>query len=121
MEFAANSWEAREQQSYFHHFTDLSALREHGPTIIAGGDGAYIIDVHGRRYLEANSGTWNIALGYSDKRLVAAATRQLGELPAYHAIFGRNTKPAVELAETLKRDAPRWGEAFARSGVKPQE
>ena len=27
----------------------------------------------------------------------------------------------AEFAEVLKRDAPRWGEAFARSGVKPQE
>jgi tripartite-type tricarboxylate transporter receptor subunit TctC len=26
-----------------------------------------------------------------------------------------------EFAERLKRDAPRWGEAFAKSGVKPQE
>ena len=122
MDFAANSWEAREQQSYFHHFTDLAALREHGPTIIEKGDGAYVIDVHGRP-TEANSGTWNIALGYSDARLIAAAARQLSALPAYHAIFARNTKPAIELAEKLKAIAPVEIDRvfFANSGSEANE
>ena len=35
-------------------------------------------------------------------------------------IIAVGSTPA-EFADVLKRDAPRWGEAFARSGVKPQE
>ena len=58
MEPQPNSWESRELKSFFRHFTDLAALREHGPMVIARGEGAYVYDVHGRRYLEANSGTW---------------------------------------------------------------
>ena len=106
MVLTPNSWEAREQESFFHHFTDLAALRENGATIIEKGEGAYVRDVHGKRYLEANSGTWNIALGFSDKRLAKAAADQMADLGAYHAIFSRNTKPAVELAEKLKAIAP---------------
>lgn len=106
MDTSPNSWEARERACFFHHFTDLAALDAHGPTIIARGEGAYVYDVHGRRYLEANSGTWNIALGYNDRRLIDAAISQLGQLPAYHAIFARNTTPSVELAERLKEIAP---------------
>jgi adenosylmethionine-8-amino-7-oxononanoate aminotransferase len=106
MDIAPNSWEARELNSFFHHFTDYGALDQHGPTVIARGDGAYVFDVHGRKYFEANSGTWNIALGYNDQRLIDAAISQFGQLPAYHAIFARNTMPSVELAEKLKEIAP---------------
>jgi adenosylmethionine-8-amino-7-oxononanoate aminotransferase len=106
MDIAPNSWEARELKSFFHHFTDYGALDQYGPTIIERGDGAYVYDVHGRKYFEANSGTWNIALGYNDKRLIDAAVSQFGQLPAYHAIFARNTPPSVELAERLKEIAP---------------
>ena len=106
MDTQTNSWEQRELKSFLHTFTHLPSLREQGPTIIERGEGIYVYDVHGRRYIEGNSGLWNITLGYDEPRLVEAAYAQLKKLPAYHTFFGRNTEPTVALAERLISLAP---------------
>jgi adenosylmethionine-8-amino-7-oxononanoate aminotransferase len=100
------NWERRELRSFFHTFTDLPSLREDGPTIIDRGEGAYIFDTAGRRYLEGNSGLWNMTLGFSEQRLAAAARSQYESLPGYHTFFGRNSKPAIALAERMLELAP---------------
>ena len=100
------SWEARELQSFFHTFSDLPTLREDGPTVIDHGDGPYIFDAAGRRYFEANSGLWNMTLGFSEHRLAEAARRQYASFPGYHTFFGRNSKPTVALAERILELAP---------------
>src|SRR5262245_47393115 len=84
MNLQRNSWEQREVQSFFHTFTDLPSLRQHGPTVIERGEGIYVFDVQGKRYIEGNSGLWNIVLGYDNPQLVAAATEQYRRFPAYH-------------------------------------
>jgi adenosylmethionine-8-amino-7-oxononanoate aminotransferase len=106
MNLTDNSWERREMRSFLHTFTHLPSLGEQGPTIIERGEGIHVFDVHGNKYLEGNSGLWNITLGYNDPRLIEAATAQLRKLPAYHTFFGRNTPPAVDLAELLVSLAP---------------
>lgn len=106
MEILPNSWEERELAHCFHTFTDLPALAEHGPTILARGEGIFVFDVHGRRYLEGNSGLWNITLGYNNSELIEAALAQMRRLPAYHTFFGRNSEPTVALAEQLVNLAP---------------
>ncbi len=106
MTLQTNSWEARELRSFFHTFTHLPSVHEQGPTIIERGAGIYVYDVHGRRYIEGNSGLWNITLGYDNKQLIEAATAQLKKFPAYHTFFGRNSQPTIELAERLHALAP---------------
>jgi 4-aminobutyrate---pyruvate transaminase len=101
-----NSWEQREVQSFFHTFTDLPSLHEHGPMVIERGEGIYVFDVHGNRYIEGNSGLWNAALGYDDPRILEAAMAQYRRFPASHTFFGRNSLPTVELAERLLALAP---------------
>ena len=106
MTLQTNSWEARELRSFFHTFTHLPSVREQGPTVIQRGAGIYVYDVHGRQYIEGNSGLWNITLGYDNQQLIAAATAQLNEFPAYHTFFGRNSQPTIALAERLLALAP---------------
>jgi adenosylmethionine-8-amino-7-oxononanoate aminotransferase len=106
MNLQRNSWEQREVQSFFHTFTDLPSLRQHGPTVIERGEGIYVFDVQGKRYIEGNSGLWNIVLGYDNAQLVEAAAEQYRRFPAYHTFFGRNSMPTVELAERLLSLAP---------------
>jgi len=103
---AQKSWESRDACSFFHTFTDLQTLEESGPTIIARSEGPYVFDAAGKRYLEGNSGLWNMTLGFSEKRLVDVAMRQYESLPGYHTFFGRNSKPSIALAERLKDLAP---------------
>jgi 4-aminobutyrate--pyruvate transaminase len=86
-----------------HPYTPLHAFAPTGPMVIRRGDGVYIEDDQGRRYLEAMSGLWCAALGFSDQRLVEAATRQMRELPYYHLFAGRSNEPSIELSERLLR------------------
>lgn len=106
MKPALQSWESREVASFFHTFSDLPSLAEAGPTVIERGEGAYVFDNAGRRYLEGNSGLWNMTLGFSEPRLAEVARRQYDSLPGYHTFFGRNSKPAIALAERVLSLAP---------------
>lgn len=106
MDGVLQSWESREVGSFFHTFCDLPSLTESGPTVIERGEGAYVIDTAGRRYLEGNSGLWNMTLGFSEPRLAAVAKRQYESFPGYHTFFGRNSKPTIELAERILSLAP---------------
>ena len=104
--FEPNSWEARDLRSMLHGFSHLGSLREGGPVVIARGHGIYVEDVHGKRYLEGNSGLWNTVVGFDHAGLIEAACAQIHKFPAYHAFFGRVSDTAVALAEKLLEIAP---------------
>ncbi len=83
----------------WHPYTRLSAEAEGFPTIVRG-EGLYLYDAQGRRYLDAISSWWACALGHGHPRLVAAIRRQAGLLD--HSILGNLAHPpALELAARL--------------------
>jgi 4-aminobutyrate---pyruvate transaminase len=94
------------QSAFLHSFSDLAALERSGPCVIERGEGIYVFDRSGRRYMEGNSGLWNVVLGYDNGRLKDAVRRQLDRLPAYHGFFGRLPDVTLELAERLRAIAP---------------
>lgn len=102
----SNSWEARDLRSVLHGFSDLTSLHDHGPVVISHGEGIYVYDIHGRRYLEGNSGLWNVMAGFDNKSLIEAACEQIRKFPAYHSFFGRICEPSIALAERLLEIAP---------------
>lgn len=69
------------------------------------GDGAYIIDSDGRRYLDASGGAAVSCLGHSDPEVVAAIKAQLDALPFAHTGFF-TTQAMEELADRLVAAAP---------------
>lgn len=97
---------ARSLESQFHAHCPWSALSADSGLVIERGDGVYVHDITGRRYLDAISGGWNAALGFSCKPLIDAATRQLQRLPYYHTLYNRVTPVSIELAEKMKAIAP---------------
>ena len=101
-----DSWEARGLQSVLHGFTHFGSLQERGSLVISRGSGIYIEDSNGKRYLEGNSGLWNMVVGFDHPELVKAACEQYEKLPAYHAFFGRVSEPAIALSEKLLEVAP---------------
>ena len=107
-----------DKQYSLHPYTPLKANRENGPFVISRGDGIYVHDESGKRYLEGMAGLWCTSLGFSEQRLVDAATRQLHELPYSHLFAHRSTPPAIELAEALVKMAPEGIERafFTNSG-----
>ncbi|KAL6976048.1 Gamma aminobutyrate transaminase 3, chloroplastic [Sarracenia purpurea var. burkii] len=71
------------------------------PLVIEKSEGCYVYDTNGKKYLDSLAGLWCTALGGSEPRLVAAATKQLNTLPFYHSFWNRTTKPALDLAKEL--------------------
>src|SRR5690349_20176432 len=81
-----NSAAARDIATMIHPYTNLDAHRTVGPMIVNRGEGVYIFDDEGKRYLDGMAALWSASLGFSEKRLVAAATKQMEQLP-YSSIF----------------------------------
>ncbi len=96
-----NSWDARAKAHSFFGFTDLPSIRDRGTVVLTHGEGPYVVDTEGRRYLDANSGLWNMIAGFDHPDLTRAAQDQYARFPGYHALFGRMSDQAVMLSETL--------------------
>ena len=69
------------------------------------GDGPYIIDTQGRRYLDASGGAAVSCLGHSHPAVTEAIKRQIDRLPFAHSGFFTNA-PSERLAEHLASRAP---------------
>ncbi len=106
MTLGSNSLAMRDIEYHLHSQTDLRAHERDGPQIMTQGDGVFVVDDGGQRYLEAMSGLWNVALGFSEQRLVDAANRQMKRLPYYHTFYHKTADVCVELAEKLVEMAP---------------
>jgi 4-aminobutyrate--pyruvate transaminase len=101
-----NSNEARDIAYHFHGYTNAEAHKEVGPLIIDQGEGIYITDTNGKRYIEGMAGLWSVAVGFNEPRLMDAANRQMRKLPFYHNFSHRSHGPAIDLAEKLIDIAP---------------
>ena len=101
-----NSWEARAEEYSMYGFTDLPSVHERGTVVVTHGEGPYIFDTNGKRYLDANSGLWNMVAGFDHKGLADAAKAQYDRLPGYHAFFGRMSDQTVLLSEKLVEVSP---------------
>lgn len=99
--YAPNSWEARAEAHALYGFTDLPSIRERGTVVVTHGEGPYIFDTNGKKYLDSNSGLWNMVAGFDHPGLAEAAKAQYDRFPGYHAFFGRMSDQTVELSERL--------------------
>jgi len=96
----------RDLSFHLHPATNLRAVQAEGPLVITRGDGVYVYDDEGKRYLEGMAGLWCASLGFSERRLAEAAYRQMCELPFYHSFAGKVPAISTELAERLIGMAP---------------
>lgn len=101
-----NSIEARDIAFQLHSYADARRQEGEGSLVIEKGDGIYVEDTSGKRYIEGMAGLWSVAVGFGEKRLVDAATRQMEKLPYYHTFTYKTHGPSVELAEKLISMAP---------------
>ena len=100
------SWEKRAEEFSFYGFTDLPSVHERGTVVVTHGEGPYVTDTNGKRYLDANSGLWNMVAGFDHPGLIAAAQAQYARFPGYHAFFGRMSDQTVMLSEKLVEVSP---------------
>jgi adenosylmethionine-8-amino-7-oxononanoate aminotransferase len=85
------------------HFTNMGG---HEPPIIVRGDGCYLEDVHGKRYLDALAGLFSVNIGYGyGEEIGQAALEQMRELPFYTNWTYAHPR-AIELAAEVASLAP---------------
>ena len=107
MSVMPNSAAARDIAYYVHPQTDLRRHQADGPLIFSRGEGVYVIDERGDRYMETVSGLWCAALGFSaSERIARVAYDQMRELAYYHTYRERGHEPCIDLAEKLIQLAP---------------
>lgn len=68
-----------------------------------GGEGAFLIDANGDRYIDCLSGLWNNTAGNGRTELIEAATAQMRQLAFASGYAGSSNPHAIELAERLTR------------------
>lgn len=93
-----------------HLWLHFSRMGSYGPTteipIIVSGEGCYLTDQHGKRYLDALAGLFSVQIGYSHgEELGQAALEQMRELPFY-TLWGYAHPRAIELAAEVAELAP---------------
>lgn len=71
-----------------------------GPSVITRGDGPYLYNDKGERYLNGRSCAWNFSIGFGREEIIEAATKQMRELP-FSSLFGGAHPRAIELAAKL--------------------
>ena len=90
----------RDRAHVWHPYTRFSTLTGEDMPVIVRGEGSYLIDAGGRRYLDAIASWWCANLGHGRAEIIEAIRQQAGELQ--HSILGNLTHPAaIELAEAL--------------------
>jgi adenosylmethionine-8-amino-7-oxononanoate aminotransferase len=94
------------------------------PPMAAHGDGVYLVDREGKRYLDASGGAAVSCLGHSHPRVIEAVRQQVERLAYAHSAFFTN-QPAEDLAQILVERAPEgFGAgrvAFLGSGSEAME
>ncbi|WP_397453209.1 aminotransferase [Pseudomonas sp. NA-150] len=96
----------RDIAHHLHPQTNLRLHEQQGPLMMERGEGIYVFDEQGQRYIEGMSGLWCATLGFSQPRLAEAAFAQMLKLPYQQTFAHRSHGPAAELAAELIAHAP---------------
>ncbi|HWS47723.1 MAG TPA: adenosylmethionine--8-amino-7-oxononanoate transaminase [Acidimicrobiia bacterium] len=98
-------WVARDAAVVWHGFTQMQAFAANRPVIVERAEGHELIDVDGRRYLDAISSLWVTTLGHHVPELDDAIQQQLAR-GAHSTMLGNGNRVVVELSEALARVVP---------------
>jgi adenosylmethionine-8-amino-7-oxononanoate aminotransferase len=90
----------------WHPFTQMQEWMSEEPCIIERGEGHYLIDVHGRKYLDGVSSLWCNVHGHRKKEVDEAIKAQL-DCIAHSTFLGLSHVPGIELAQKLIDLAPK--------------
>ncbi|HEX2038630.1 MAG TPA: aminotransferase class III-fold pyridoxal phosphate-dependent enzyme [Acidimicrobiales bacterium] len=117
-----HDWVARDAAVVWHGFTQMATYADNAPIVVERAEGRELIDVEGRRYLDAVSSLWVTTLGHRVPELDAAVVEQLGRV-AHSTMLGNGNRVVVELAEALVARVPVDGGhvLFASDGASALE
>jgi adenosylmethionine-8-amino-7-oxononanoate aminotransferase len=100
-----SDWVKRDAAVVWHGFTQMAAYTDNHPIVVDRAEGHELIDVDGRRYLDAISSLWVTTLGHCVPELDDAVRQQL-ERGAHSTMLGNGNRAVIELSEALARVVP---------------
>lgn len=102
---STEDWVERDRRRVWHGFTQMAAYADNRPVMVDRAEGRELIDVDGRRYLDAISSLWVTTLGHRVPELDAALVDQAQKV-AHTTLLGNGNVVVVELAEELASAVP---------------
>ena len=95
-----------DKNNLFHPITNLKAHSTEDILVVDRGEGVYIYDTNGKKYLEGLAGLWCSSLGYGVEELAETAKEQMNKL-GYASLFtSKSHEPAIKLSEKLIELSP---------------
>jgi adenosylmethionine-8-amino-7-oxononanoate aminotransferase len=101
----------RDAAVVWHGFTQMGTYADNAPLVVDHAEGHELVDVDGRRYLDAISSLWVNTLGHRVPELDDALREQIDRV-AHSTLLGNGNRVVVELAEALARVVPVDGPHF---------
>ena len=101
-----NEWQQLDVDNYLHPFTNYKELKKEKAAIITKGEGCFVWDNDGNKYLDGLAGLACVNIGYGREELGRAAVNQIQELSYFNSFFKASNKPAIQLAEKLVELTP---------------
>lgn len=89
----------------WHPFTQMKDYEAQDPLIVERAEGVYLVDIHGRRYIDGVSSLWVNVHGHRHPSIDRAVREQL-ERVAHSTLLGLSNPPAIELAKRLVEISP---------------
>lgn len=91
--------------SLWHPFAEMSKV-QHAPFVIDRGEGIYVYDEAGNRYLDAAASLWYMNIGYGRDEVIDAMEAQGRKLPAFHTFIEYTGRATLELADRIAGVSP---------------
>jgi putrescine---pyruvate transaminase len=96
----------KDRDHFLHPWTHFDSFKKDGSLIMGRGEGAFVYDIAGKRYLDGIAGLWCVNMGYGREEIVAAITDQARRLAFFNPFVDTTNVPAAELAARLAGLAP---------------
>ncbi|MDZ4246068.1 MAG: adenosylmethionine--8-amino-7-oxononanoate transaminase [Dehalococcoidia bacterium] len=97
--------ERLDKEYVWHPFTQMADWQAEDQVVIASGEGNYLIDTEGRRYIDGVSSLWVNVHGHRRREIDLALMEQLSRI-AHSTFLGLTHEPAIRLAEKLAGISP---------------
>ena len=91
--------------AFWHPFADMGAVAR-DEFIIDRGEGPWVYDEAGTRYLDGTASLWYANLGHGRTEIADAVAAQMRKIEAYHTFADVSNRPAIEICEKLAERAP---------------
>ncbi|HEY8015999.1 MAG TPA: aminotransferase [Dongiaceae bacterium] len=96
----------KDRDHFLHPWTHFDSFKKDGSLVMGRGEGAFVYDIAGKRYLDGIAGLWCVNMGYGREEIVAAITDQARRLAFFNPFVDTTNVPAAELAAQLAALAP---------------